>query len=139
MLHDYRTGCRNVTVNTGGDPEQGIWCCFTDGLNPEVLSSVCDAGHTNHVDCIVVYMYQVQLLFLHKSSTLYDNIDYYDDYREAYFADDDFPKRTCFKNNLNGFFALSSRCLISVYVLCQIFRNCIILINKTNFGLLNCL
>lgn len=91
------------------------------------------------MDCIVVYMYQVQLLFLHKSSTLYDNIDYYDDYREAYFADDDIPQRTCFKNNLNGFFALSSRCLISVYVLCQIFRNCIILINKTKFGLLNCL
>ena len=74
MLHDYRTGCQNVTVNTGGEPEQGIWCCFTDGLSPEVLSSVCDAGYTNHVDCIVVYMYQVQLLFLHKSSTLYDNI-----------------------------------------------------------------
>ena len=55
-------------------------------------------------------MYQVQLLFLHKSSTLYDNIDYYDDYREAYFADDDIPKRTCFKNNLNG----SLPCLLGV-------------------------
>ena len=78
-------------------------------------------------------------LFLHKSSTLYDNIDYSDDYSEAYFADDEFPKRTCFKNNVNVLFVLSSRCLISVYLLSQIFRNCIILINMTKFGLLNCL
>ena len=90
------------------------------------------------MDCIVVYMYQVPIV-LHRSSTLYDNIDYYDDYREAYFADDEFPKRTCFQNNVNVFFVLSSRCLISVYLLCQIFRNCIILINMTKFGLLNCL